>query len=431
MSTRPSSPVRPGAAPDVALAERLFDELRRRTSASRGVSRASYGLGEQIAHDIVRREAERLGLDVFTDAAANLHVVLPGAQDGPAVVLGSHVDSVPMGGNFDGAAGVLLGLSVLAGFVAGGVVPPCPVRLLVIRAEESAWFGASYIGSRALFGKLTPAELDEVRRVGDGVTLGAAIAAAGGDPQVLASGGAALDPAGIRLFLEPHIEQGPVLLERGVPAGIVTGIRGSFRHRQARCLGAYAHSGATPRGGRQDAALAVARLAVELDASWERREAAGEDLTVTVGQIATDPDEASFSKIAGDVRFSLDVRSAEPATLAAMREELAGIVARIEARERVRFDLGRLTASEPARMSGTVVSALGAAARAAGVAHIEMPCGAGHDAAVFAAEGVPTGMVFIRNAHGSHNPDEHMELSDFAEAARLVMALVQDPPPAR
>jgi N-carbamoyl-L-amino-acid hydrolase len=177
--------------------------------------------------------------------------------------------------------------------------------------------------------------------------------------------------------------------------------------------------------------LAVARLAVALDDVWQRRQAAGEDLTVTVGQIATDPDEASFSKIAGDVRFSLDVRSAEPATLAAMRDEVDAIVARIEAKGRVRFDLGRLTASEPARMSPAVVSALGDAARSAGVAHIEMPCGAGHDAAVFAREGVPTGMVFIRNAHGSHNPDEHMELSDFAETARLVTALVQDPPPPR
>ncbi len=431
MSGRSEALPRPVVAPDVALAGRLFEELRRRTSASRGVSRASYGLGEQIAHDIIRREAERLGLDMAADPAANLHVVLPGRLEGPEIVIGSHIDSVPMGGNFDGAAGVLLGLSVLAGFVGAGVAPPCPVRLMVIRAEESAWFGASYIGSRAAFGKLSAAELDEVRRMGDGVTLGAAVAAAGGDPQALAAGTAVLDPASIRLFLEPHIEQGPVLLERGVPAGIVTGIRGSFRYRQARCLGAYAHSGATPRGDRQDAVLAVARLAVEVDEVWARREAEGEDLTVTVGQIATDPDEASFSKIAGDVRFSLDVRSAEPATLAAVREEIDAIVARIETRDRVRFELGRLTASEPARMSPAVVSALGAAARAAGVAHIEMPCGAGHDAAVFAREGVPTGMVFIRNAHGSHNPDEHMELSDFAEAARLVTALLQDPPPPR
>jgi beta-ureidopropionase / N-carbamoyl-L-amino-acid hydrolase len=429
--TRPSVSPSDVAVPDVALAELIFDELRRRTEAGRGVSRASYGLGEQIAHDIIRREAEALTLSITTDAAANLYATLPGAGDGPAVVIGSHLDSVPLGGNYDGAAGVLLGLAVLSGLVKAGVTPPCPVTLMAIRAEESAWFSASYIGSRAAFGRLSRPELEGVRRAGDGIRLGAAVAAAGGDPDALAAGQAALDPGRIRIFLEPHIEQGPVLLAREVPVGIVTGIRGSFRYRYARCRGAYAHSGTTPREERHDAVRAVARLVVELDAVWERRAAAGEDLTVTVGQFTTDPDEASFSKIAGDVRFSVDVRGAEPETLSSMQDEVGRIVAGIEAREGVRFELGRLTTSEPARMSAEVVTALGAAARSAGIPHVEMPCGAGHDAAVFAQVGVPTGMVFIRNANGSHNPDESMDIADFDAAARLVMAMVLSPPSAR
>ena len=428
--TRPlisSTPVH--AVPDIALAERLFDELRRRTAAGSGVSRASYGLGEQIAHDIIRREAEALRLLIRTDAAANLYATLPGAQDGPAIILGSHLDSVPLGGNYDGAAGVLLGLAVISGFVKAGVTPPGPVTLMAIRAEESAWFSASYIGSRAAFGRLAGPELEGVRRAGDGIRLGAAVAAAGGDPEALAAGQAALEPSRVRLFLEPHIEQGPVLIGRRVPVGIVTGIRGSFRYRYGRCRGAYAHSGTTPREDRQDAVRAVARLVVELDAAWERRAAAGEDLTVTVGQFTTDPDEASFSKIAGDVRFSIDIRAAEPRTLSAMQDEVGRIVAAIEAREGVCFDLGRVTGSEPARMTSEVVTALCAAARAAGVPHVEMPCGAGHDAAVFAQAGVPTGMVFIRNANGSHNPEEAMDIGDFAAAARLVTAMLLTPPP--
>lgn len=416
------------AVPDVALAARLFDELRRRTAAGRGVSRASYGLGEQIAHDIIRREAEALALPVSTDAAANLYATLPGASDGPAVIIGSHLDSVPLGGNYDGAAGVLLGLAVMSGLVTAGVTPPGPITLMAIRAEESAWFSASYIGSRAAFGRLSRPELEGVRRAGDGIHLGAAVAAAGGDPEALAAGHATLDPARIRLFLEPHIEQGPVLLARDVPVGIVTGIRGSFRYRYARCCGAYAHSGTTPREDRQDAVRAVARLVVELDAAWERRAAAGEDLTVTVGQFTTDPDEASFSKIAGDVRFSVDVRGADPESLSSMQDEVGRIVAAIEDRERVRFKLGRMTGSEPARMSEKVVTALCSAARLAGVPHVVMPCGAGHDAAVFAQSGVPTGMVFIRNANGSHNPDEQMDMADFAAAARVVMEMVLAPP---
>ena len=312
-----------------------------------------------------------------------------------------------------------------------GVTPPFPITIMAIRAEESAWFNASYIGSRAAFGRLSLSELNDVRRAGDGIRLWEAVAAAGGDPDALATGHAALDPASIRLFIEPHIEQGPVLLAREVPVGIVTGIRGSFRYRYASCWGTYDHSGTTPREERQDAVRAVARLVVELDAAWEQRAAASEDLTVTVGQFTTDPDEASFSKIAGDVRFSVDVRGAEPETLSSMHDEVRRIVAAIETRERVRFDLGHLTTSEPARMSAEVVTALGAAARVAGVPHFEMPCGAGHDAAVFAQMGVPTGMIFIRNSNGSHNPDEQMDIVDFAAAARLLMALVLSLPPAR
>ena len=110
--------------PDIALAERLFTELRDRTSDTRGVTRMSYGPGEEIAHAIVRREAEALGLAVDTDAACNQYVTLPGQSDAPGIVIGSHLDSVPLGGNFDGAAGVLMGLSVLSGLVAAGRVPP-------------------------------------------------------------------------------------------------------------------------------------------------------------------------------------------------------------------------------------------------------------------------------------------------------------------
>ena len=126
--------------PDIALAERLFTELRDRTSDTRGVTRMSYGPGEEIAHAIVRREAEALGLAVDTDAACNQYVTLPGQSDAPGIVIGSHLDSVPLGGNFDGAAGVLMGLSVLSGLVAAGRVPPRSITVMAIRAEESAWF---------------------------------------------------------------------------------------------------------------------------------------------------------------------------------------------------------------------------------------------------------------------------------------------------
>jgi len=428
MSARAVPAGRAGAAPDIALAERLFAELAHRTGTGRGVTRASYGLGEQIAHDMLRREARALGLTVATDAACNLYATLPGASDAPGVVIGSHLDSVPMGGNYDGAAGVLMGLGVVAGFVRAGIVPPRDVTVMAIRAEESTWFGSSYIGSRGALGLLRADELDGVLRHGDRVALGQAIDAAGGDTAALRRGEAHLDPARIGLFVEPHIEQGPVLLAKGLPLGIVTGIRGSFRHRHASCTGAYAHSGATPRAGRQDAVRAVATLIVEMDALWQARADAGCDLTVTFGQVSTDPDEAAFSKVAGRVGFTVDVRSASPDTLAEVAAELEARVAAIAAAQDVSFDLGPRTGSTPAAMLPGVVAAMERAAHDLGLPARTMPCGAGHDAAVFAGLGVPTGMLFLRNAHGSHNPDEHMDMADFAAGAAVLSPLCLDPP---
>ena len=414
--------------PDIALADRLFSELREKTSDMRGVTRMSYGDGEEIAHRIVRREAEALGLTIETDAACNQYFTLQGQTRAPAIVIGSHLDSVPMGGNFDGAAGVLMGFSILSGLVAAGRTPPLPITVMAIRAEESAWFSASYIGSRAAFGRLKAEELDTVKRAGDHMTLGQAIAAAGGCIDEIAAGGRHWAPDDVGIFIEPHIEQGPVLAKQAIPVGIVTAIRGSLRFREAVCYGTYAHSGATPRALRSDAVNAVSSLVVELDGLWRVFEAQGKDLTVTVGEITTDPDEASFSKVAGLARFSLDIRSNSLATLDEFRTELETLTAAIERDRNVHFDLGVCTSSTPAEMHPCVIAGLRRAADFAGQRTFEMPSGAGHDAATFAGVGIPTGTLFLRNENGSHNPDEHMDIADFSAGAAVLMRFCLTPP---
>ncbi|MDG2405217.1 MAG: hydantoinase/carbamoylase family amidase [Paracoccaceae bacterium] len=414
--------------PDIALAERLFVELRNRTSDTRGVTRTSYGTGEHVAHAIVRREAEALGLVIETDPACNQYITLPGQTDAPGIVIGSHLDSVPMGGNFDGAAGVLMGLSVISGLAAVDRVPPLSITLMAIRAEESAWFSASYIGSRAAFGRLDAQELDTVVRAGDGATLGKAIAAAGGRVDEIAAGHRHWSPDDIGVFLEPHIEQGPMLTLKGMPLGIVTDIRGSLRFRHAVCNGAYAHSGTTPREVRRDAALAVSKLVVEINQLWRQFEKQGMDLTVTVGEIATDPEEASFSKVAGLVRFSLDIRSNSRAALEEFAIELEALTVAIEKNQNVNFDFGPRTSTAPAEMHPAVVAGLRQAATTLEMPTLKMPCGAGHDAAIFASLGVSTGMLFLRNENGSHNPDEHMEMADFSAGAKVLMRFCLSPP---
>ena len=406
--------------PDIDLAARLFDELLNETSDTSGVTRQSYGEGEQAAHEIVRREAERLDLEITTDAACNLYMTHRGTGAGPAIFIGSHLDSVPKGGNFDGAAGVLMGMSIVAGFRRAELRPERDITVMAIRAEESVWFEGSYIGSRAAFGKLAEKELDYFRRAGDDLPLGVAIQRAGGNPEALRLGEAHLEPVRIGVFIEPHIEQGPALVLAGKPVGIVTAIRGSFRYRNARCRGEYAHSGATPRVARKDAVAATAALVSELDELWVERESQGKDLTITFGQVTTNAEEHAFSKVAGEVDFCIDVRSQSPKTLDQVRIEIGERAARIARERNVSFDMGPLTGSESAHCDPSVIRRLDEACTDLGVDRAMLPCGAGHDAAVFAQMGVATGMLFIRNENGSHNPAEAMAMDDFAKAAKVL-----------
>ena len=406
--------------PDLALAERLFETLRAASFDGVGVTRDTYGPGEQNAHDTVEAVARERGLEVTKDAALNMYVTLPGAdRTRPAMMTGSHLDSVPRGGNFDGAAGTLAGLAVLAGWADAGFTPPVDTTLVVIRAEESSWFPVSYLGSRAAFGILPAGTLDTPRR-DNGLPWREHLERCGGAPDRVAAGEAFLDPARIARFVEIHIEQGPVLVEAGEPVAAVTGIRGTFRYRSAATVGAYAHSGATPRGHRRDAVLATSRLVTALSDDWARLEGEGRDLAVTFGRFATDVAEADVVKVAGRVDFSLDVRSFEPETLETVHSLLTDHIAGIAAETGVTFDLGARTDSTPAPMDADVRATILEQGQAMGLAVPEMPCGAGHDAATFALQGVPSAMIFVRNENGSHNPHEAMDFADFAIATRLL-----------
>lgn len=414
-------------AQDLALAAALFDGLAEDGIDAPGITRDSYGAGEHRAHRRIAALASQWGLEVRTDAALNLYITFPGRDRTlPAAFTGSHLDSVPCGGNFDGAAGVVAGMVVFARWRRSGYLPPRDCTTMAIRAEESAWFPLSYIGSKAAFGMLSGADLDIVRS-DDERSLAVSMRELGGDPERVRAGEAYLRAPAIDRFVELHIEQGPLLVERGVPVGIVTGIRGAFRFRQAQAIGEYAHSGAAVRAMRKDAMVALARLITALDADWDGAEAAGNDLVITFGRVQTDPKRADFSKVPGHVAFSIDVRSIEPDTLQRMEARVRERCEEIAAVSRVRFELGQQTHSTPAAMSPALGRALHDAARRHQIPAMAMASGAGHDAAIFAGQGIPTAMIFVRNTHGSHNPDEAMDLGDFLSALTLLEhALVCD-----
>lgn len=404
----------------LARAARLFDALASVSADAPGVTRASFGEGEDAAHAMILREAVILGLEHRVDAIGNLYITLPGAdRSAPVLMTGSHLDSVPHGGNFDGAAGVLAGL-VLLEQLATGPQPPCDVTLMAIRAEEMIWFPEHYLGSRAAFGLLTPDAPDRVKRADTGQTLAHHMETAGFDPEAIRQAKPQLDPARIRAFVEVHIEQGPVLVNADIPIGIVTGIRGNIRHRFATIRGETTHAGAVPRQARRDAVLAGAELATALEQFWLKTEAAGEDMVLTLGQFATDSMHHGITKVPGALDFTLDVRSAEDAVLARFEAAFQSEVARISSARNIAIDPGPKTQAAAEPMSGAIRTGLQNAADRSTIPSLAMPSGGGHDCAVFAGQGIPAGMLFIRNQNGSHNPDEAMDLEDFERACTVL-----------
>jgi N-carbamoyl-L-amino-acid hydrolase len=423
MLTVPLQPRFPDES-SMQLAQQLFCDLRKETSDTVGISRESFGHTENVGIGIIEAAARHADLIVERDGVSNLVVTLAGREpDLPYIACGSHIDSVPQGGNYDGAAGVIAGLTILASLRRDGVVPRRSLKLMCLRGEESAWFGRAYIGSSALFGRLSPADL-ALPHIRTGRPLGDCMRDAGADVDRIARGEKLIDPTRIAAWIELHIEQGPLLIARDLPVGIVTGIRGNTRHRCVECIGEAGHSGAVPRWLRRDAVFAAAELLTRLDRHWRSLLERGSDLVVTTGLFNTDPAESAISRIPGRVSFSFEARSKDIDTLDAFYELFRSECARIEEERGVEFRFDGRLSSSPALMDPDWIERLRAAARHLGLPDELMPSGAGHDAAVFAAAGVPSAMIFVRNENGSHNPDEAMEMDDFSIGLSLMHAVL-------
>ena len=408
------------------LADSLFDEIRAASAADVGVTRPAWSEQDQFAAARIADAAGALGLETAFDHAGNLYCTLPGRdRSASAILTGSHVDSVPTGGHYDGLAGAVAGLVVLAAFRDIGWQPGCDVSAIATRAEESVWFGIPFIGARLALGSLSHDHLESLRRADTGRTLAWHMAALGLDVDALREEDTPrLSPANACAFLELHIEQGPVLVAEGAQVAVPTTIRGNLRWPGARCLGRYDHSGATPRAHRQDTVLAVAELVQALEAFWIAQEESGvPDTVFTVGKFFTDGDHHAMTKVPGRCDFTLNFGGTSQAFLDACRAEVEACAKEIGARRRVAFDLGQCVQAAPAPLDADLRTVLEESAAA-----LEIPMRSfatvGHDAAVFQRAGIPAAMVLVRNAHGSHNPDEAMTLDDFGAGAEVLAAAI-------
>ncbi|BCH21013.1 Zn-dependent hydrolase [Mesorhizobium sp. L-8-3] len=404
----------------------LFDALRRAAFDGVGISRLAYTEKESQALDMIEAEAQRIGLHTERDVAANLVATLPGLEDHlPFIACGSHVDSVPQGGNFDGAAGVIAALTVMRRLKAVNAPLRRTIKLYALRGEESARFGKPYLGSSCLFGKLTPSDLD-TKAENDGRQLRDCMRGVGIDVDRIAAHEVLLDPKSVAAWVELHIEQGPVLAARNLPIGIVTGIRGNIRHRAVECIGQAGHSGAVPRWLRHDAVFGMCELITHLDAHWRTLLERGHDLVLTSGIVATDAKVNAIARIPELVRFAFEVRSQSKATLDAAYELFLSECAAVSKERGVTFRFDEKVEAAGAAMDKEWVERLTASAASLHLPSEAIASGAGHDAAVFANAGVPSAMIFVRNQNGSHNPREAMDLPDLIAGIDVMHAAIRE-----
>jgi allantoate deiminase len=347
-----------------------------------------------------------LGMAVRVDHAGNLRGVYAGSRpDAPHLFIGSHLDTVPRAGAFDGVLGVVLGIALVD--LLNGHRFPFAIEVVGFSEEEGVRFGVPFIGSRAFAGVLQAALLEH--RDANGVSVADAIRAYGLDPACIDEA-VASSPA--VAYLEFHIEQGPVLDTHGIPVGIVDAIAGQTRAEVA-FVGAAGHAGATPMRSRRDALAAAAEwiLAVEQEGLTVP------DLVTTVGRIEADPGAGNV--IPGRCSTTLDVRHADDAVRRAAGERLATCAREIATRRGLHTTWTPRLDQPAVAMDAALVATLDRAVRRAGAPVHHLTSGAGHDAMIVAAR-MPAAMLFVRSPGGiSHHPDESVVEDDVAMALEV------------
>ncbi|MFT4113976.1 Zn-dependent hydrolase [Silvibacterium sp.] len=382
-------------------------ELRALTADANGAQRVAWTATWQKARDWFAEKLAELPVEHHLDAAGNRWVTLHG-ESPKALILGSHLDSVPNGGWLDGALGVMAALGVLRHIAEEyNGKPPVTIRLVDWADEEGARFGRSLFGSSAFAGTINVE--DERKRIDrDGITLEAALRDC--DIDVEKIGDAQREQENAAAYLELHIEQGPVLERLELPLGVVLGTKGVERHA-ITFHGQEAHSGSTPMQDRRDALAAAAKLALEIRTIAGRHE----DAVCTMGSVKTFP--GIVTAVVGRCETTLDQRDLDAEVLATMYREAQEASRRFAEEERCTVEWSRIWNIEPVPFHPELIALCEEAVlETSGTAH-RLPSGPLHDAAEVARAGIPTVMLFTQSLQGiSHNKiedtkEEHLRLA--------------------
>ena len=396
-----------------------LEALRALTADAQGAQRVAWSLTWLRARawfeTLVDALPYRNLVERHYDAAGNHWVTLPGASP-QALLLGGHLDSVPNGGWLDGSLGVLAGLEVLRALAVDHEgLPPMTIRLVDWADEEGARFGRSLFGSSAFAGTHSIAA-DRIRTDHEGLTLEAALERCG--ISVESIGEASKEQANAAAYLELHIEQGPILEQRGLALAVVAGTKGVERHA-VTFHGQEAHSGSTPMRARRDALAAAAKLALAIRPIALQHP----DAVATMGSLKTHP--GIVTAVVGRAECTLDLRDLDAAVLAQMHRECEEASHRFAAEEGCTVTWSRIWSIEPIPFHPQLLAlADQAVTEVTGTPAIRLPSGPLHDAAEVARAGIPTVMLFVQSLRGlSHNAleDTHPEhLTQAVQALHLL-----------
>ena len=379
-------------------------------TAGGGVKRLALDDDDRRARERFIGWCREAGCSIRIDAVGNIFARRPGRDDSrPAVMTGSHLDTQPNGGRFDGAYGVMAGLEVLRTLNDAGIETEAPIELVVWANEEGTRFAPAMMGSMAYAGLLPRDKVLDCRdsaglRYGDELTrIGHAGQGLGGDA--------------IAAYFEAHIEQGPVLEARGATIGVVIGGQGQSWY-DLRLVGSAAHAGSTPMAGRRDALVGAARV---IDAA-RRIAVAHADGRATVGELQVSPN--SRNVVPGEVRMTLDIRHPDDAVRDAIDALLQAALREACADEGLEYTLAPVLVQPATPFDSGCIERVRDAAQREGQSHIDIVSGAAHDA-VAIARIAPVAMIFVPCAGGiSHNEAESATPDDLAAGCQVLLRAV-------
>ncbi|QTD39811.1 M20 family metallo-hydrolase [Sporosarcina sp. Te-1] len=394
---------------------RSFEELAKFTDKGEGINRLAYTKTERNARTYMIEQLELAGLTVRTDYAGNVIARREGiAPDLPVVATGSHIDSVYAAGEFDGTAGVLVALEIMRSLAEEEVTTQHPLEVIIFACEESARFGASTLGSKAMTGRLDPAYTRSLTDK-NGVTLMQAFEENGLDLEEVHLAKRFRDE--FKAFVELHVEQGPVLEKQGVSIGIVSAIAAPIRFH-VHVEGIADHSGTTPMDYRHDALLGAAEIALSVEQAAIEELAHG---TVgTVGVFSIQP--GAMNVVPGLAELDVDIRGTSLASRERVVKALERAIEDVKKARGLDIWMEEISSENPVQMDQGIVADLQAVCEQQGNKWITMPSGAGHDAMNMASL-CPTGMIFVPSKNGlSHNPAEYTSMEELMEGAEVLRA---------